>query len=898
VILVAVCAAASRGAEAQEPAGGRTLYRSEAFTLTDTSVRQGRFEAVAVTRDRIESTYPRAAREVMFKFSINGQDNEFPPGQDHMIYVRPRGGRIVTPVYTFGRLDDPLMPTPEAAPVPGEEGTAAVTIRLDMRHVLASFRATGAYDPPNGPPVSAKAFQGVYVAGNAEPLSWDFSRLRPGSRFQLTDPDGDGIYTVTLPFDAQYTRPALPNGRTAWERRRDLSRFPELTSSQRLVDAIHRLSLEELLDLRREDGALVAGAKWPGVWTRDVSWGALLGFALVAPDEVRASLVAKVDSSGRIIQDTGTGGSWPVSTDRVAWTLAAWELYCVTGDGAWLRTAYDVARRSAESDLLSARDPETGLFRGESSFLDWREQSYPRWMDPRDIYLSLSLGTNALHYASYTMLARMARALGDTSPEAAPRYERVAAQLRDAMNAYLWQSDRGYYGQFRYGRVHQSLSPRAEGLGEALSVIYDVPTDAQRAVLARRMPVVPFGVPSFWPYIPGVPPYHNAGIWPQVVGFWAWAAAESGNEAAVEHALASTFRATALFLTNKENMVASTGHFEGTELNSDRLIGSVGAGLGAVYRVLFGARLGPDRLVFEPFVPRAYDGERTLRGLRYRGAVLTVTVRGFGDSVARVALDGRPVARAEVPADLIGAHTLEITMNGSLAPSAITIAENIDSPETPRVTLAGNRLTWRAVPGAVSYRVYRDGRQVAVSARAQATVARANGLVEYQVLAVDARGIESFLSEPVRVAPRDAVVVAEPVADGLETRVAGYEGAGYVAVSATTATTVRIPVTVPRTGTYTIDVRYANGSGPVNSADMAAIRTLGVDGRRAGTVVMPQRGTDLWTDWGWSSPVRVALEAGARVLTLTYEQSDVNMNRHVNVALIDHVRITRLADPE
>ncbi|HEX5829959.1 MAG TPA: hypothetical protein VFY16_03185, partial [Gemmatimonadaceae bacterium] len=707
---LAAGAAAPLGAQESGAGGTRVLYRSPEFTLTDTSVQQGRFAAIAVSRDRIETTYPRAAREVMFKFSINGADNEFAPGEDHMFYVRPRDGRIVTPVYTFGVLDPPRTPEPEDAPVPGEEGTAQVTIRLDMRHVLASFGATGEYDPPNGPPVRAEDFRGVYVAGNAEPLSWDFARLRPGSPFELTDPDGDSIYTVTLPFEAAYTRPAERYGGTAWTRRRDLSRFPQLTSPQRLVDALYRLSLEELLELRREDdGALTAGAKWPGIWTRDLAWGALLAFTPIAPDEVRQSLLAKVDSTGRIIQDTGTGGSWPVSTDRVAWTVAAWELYAVTGDRDWLRTAYDIARRSAEADLLSALDPVTGLFRGESSFLDWREQSHPRWMDAKDIYGSQALGTNALHHAAYAALARMATELEGPGSPAAARFDSIATMVRRGMNTHLWQADRGWYGQFRYGRNFLATSPRAEGLGEALSVIYGVADSARRETLARRMPVVPFGVPSFWPYIADVPPYHNAGIWPQVVGFWAWAAAEVRNEAAVVHALASIYRAAGFFLTNKENMVAATGHFEGTELNSDRLIGSVGANLATVHRVLFGMRFHADRLEFEPFVPRAYRGERTLRGVRYRGATLTVMVRGHGDAVASAMLDGRPVARAEIPATLTGAHTLEITMNGATRPSAITIVEHRSAPATPRVSLRGGRLAWAAVEGAARYVVHRNG---------------------------------------------------------------------------------------------------------------------------------------------------------------------------------------------
>jgi Carbohydrate binding module (family 35)/Bacterial alpha-L-rhamnosidase 6 hairpin glycosidase domain len=861
------------------------------YAITDTSVVQGRFTAIAVTRDRIVTNYPRAPREVMFKFSINGQDNEFPPGTDHMIYLRPRAGKITTPVYRFGRVDPPRTPAAEDAPTVSEEGTVQVTFRLDMRAVLASFRTLGAYDPPNGPPIRARDFKGVYVVGNAEPLTWDFSVLEPGSRFELTDQNRDGIYTVTLPFETIYTRPADDSGRAVWVRKRDIARFPDLTSSHRLIDALYRMSLEELVELRRDDGALMGGAKWEGIWTRDVSWGAMLAFAPIAPDEVRRSLMVKVDSSGRIIQDTGTGGSWPVSTDRMAWALAAWELYAVTGDRGWLAQAYDIIRRSAEADLAVAFDGETGLFRGESSFLDWREQSYPSWMEPRDIYESQSLGTNALHHGTYRVLGRMATALGDSTA----RWDSLAARVRQGMNAHLWLAEQGYYGQFRYGRAFASVSPRAEGLGEALSIIYGVADDEQRKLIARRMPVVPFGVPSFWPYIGDQPPYHNAAIWPQVVGFWTWAAAEAGNGAAVEHGLGSIYRAAALFLTNKENMVASTGHFEGTELNSDRLIGSVAANIATVYRVLFGMRFEHDRLAFRPFVPRAYDGERTLRNFRYRGSTLTITVHGFGSAVASATLDGRPLPKPEIPASLTGAHTIELTMNGALPSSSIAIVENRAAPATPRIALRSGRLVWLAIPGAVSYAVYRNGVRHTVTTAQQTRVGPEDGLAEYQVTAIDARGLESFLSEPIRVVSPDAVIIAQPSGVAIDTTHAGAEGDGYVELTADENTSVEFTVDVPAAGRYEIDARYANGSGPINTGDKAALRSLLVDGNRIGSLVMPHRGADLWTEWGYSSALTASLGAGSHTITLAYTPVDRNMNGAVNTALVDHLRLTRLA---
>ena len=520
-------------------------------------------------------------------------------------------------------------------------------------------------------------------------------------------------------------------------------------------------------------------------------------------------------------------------------------------------------------------------------------KAIPRGWIRKDIYQSQTLGTNALHYALYRVLSRMATALG----ESPARWDSVATRVRQGMNTHLWLAEQGYYGQFRYGRLHPSLSPRAEGLGEALAIIYGVAGPEQRDMLTRRAPVVPFGVPSFWPYIGDQPPYHNAAIWPQVVGFWAWAAAEAGNGAAVEHGLASIYRAAALFLTNKENMVASTGHFEGTELNSDRLIGSVAANLATVYRVLFGLRFEPDRLAFRPFIPRAYDGDRTLRNLRYRGSTLTITVRGFGTAVATAMLDGRPLPNAEIPAGLTGAHTIELTMNGTMPPLTISIVENRAAPATPLVALRAGRLVWRAVPGAVSYAVHRDGHRSTVTTSTQARVEQGEGLAEYQVMAIDASGFASFLSEPIRVAPPEAVLLAEPATSAIDTARAGADGDGSVELTVDTNTEVQFTIDVPIAGTYAIDARYANGNGPINTGDKAAIRSLLVDGARIGSLVMPHRGVDLWTDWGYSSVIAAWLDAGSHTITLAYTPVDRNMNGAVNTALVDHVRLTRLAQP-
>src|SRR5512133_516115 len=186
ILAMALVASAPAAARAQ-------LYRSSSFVVTDSSVRQGRFEAVARSRDTIVSTYPRAAREVRFRFSLNSVDNEFRPGTEHTIYIRPRNGALTTPVYTFGVEGEPNLPTPEQS-ASSEEGVARTTFRLDLRPVLRAFRDSGVYHPPYGPAIRRGELQGVYVIGGAAPMTWDVATLRPGASTQLTDPDGDSVY--------------------------------------------------------------------------------------------------------------------------------------------------------------------------------------------------------------------------------------------------------------------------------------------------------------------------------------------------------------------------------------------------------------------------------------------------------------------------------------------------------------------------------------------------------------------------------------------------------------------------------------------------------------------------------------------------------------------------------
>lgn len=666
--------------------------------------------------------------------------------------------------------------------------------------------------------------------------------------------------------------------KATWTLQADLSGYPEFRSGTPLLDAIYNLSLSEFAKDVSEEGTFDAGAQWPGAWTRDVSYSILLSLAAIDPQQAKATLLRKVKND-RIVQDTGTGGSWPVSTDRVCWAMAAWEIYLVTGERQWLQQSSVIVENSMRDDEQVVIDPVTGLAHGESSFMDWREQTYPRWMQPVDIYSSENLGTNAVYYRAYRVLAAMDRELGKPAQD----WDAKADRIRSAMNERMWMKDRGLYGQYLYGRVWQTLSPRSDALGESLSVLFDIPSPAQQEEILRSQPLMPFGIPTVYPETPNIPPYHNRSVWPFVQAFWNLASAKQGNETALLYGLASMYRSTALFLTNKENFVADTGSPIGTEVNSDRQLWSVAGNLAMVYRVFFGMEFATDGLHLHPVIPEPLKGVRTLTNFHYRNAVLSFQVNGFGNRVRHVTMDGK-ATNAIVPTGLVGSHSIVIEMDERPQPTRpIHLVENTVAPETPSLNFSGGALSWEPVENATKYQLYKGGRPDTVTSSTAFTPTAGTELTQYQVAAVSETGVSSFLSVPVAVSGRPLVFPASTKGSD-----------SFVTIEQTGKTGLSIAGSVPKPGDYSLSFRYANGSGPINTSNMCAVRTLFVDDKEIGPVVMPQRGSDMWDDWGMSDAQVVRLSAGTHRFELRLLRQDLNMNGEISRALVSSISLMPL----
>ena len=262
------------------------------------------------------------------------------------------------------------------------------------------------------------------------------------------------------------------------------------------------------------------GARWPYVWTRDVSFAADLALARLDPQRTRQSLQFKLSAArdGRtpglfVAQDTGSGGSWPISSDRVVWFLAARHLLA---DRAFADQVWQALQGTLAQDRAMVFDAQMGLYRGETSFLDWREQTYPDWTreDVRFIGDSYALSTNVLHYQALRLAEGLAGQRGDAR---AADYRAWADALAQQIDARFWREDMGQYMSYIGEAAHPVPYAKVDLLGLSLGILAGCCRPSARARWPR--PRAPAGSPVVWPQEAQQPIYHNRAIWPFVSAY-------------------------------------------------------------------------------------------------------------------------------------------------------------------------------------------------------------------------------------------------------------------------------------------------------------------------------------------------------------------------------------------
>lgn len=251
-----------------------------------------------------------------------------------------------------------------------------------------------------------------------------------------------------------------------------------------------------------------------------------------------------------------------------------------------------------------------------------------------------------------------------------------------------------------------------------------------------------------------------------------------------------------------------------------------------------------------------------------------------------------------------------MTMNNEpIAPMTINRRANLKAPLTPvawmeRTTefpfegVTQNLLRWNPIEYIGGYIVLKDGKEVA---RTRQTQYAATTPGEWQVIGYAGDGTQGFASEPrsnrpvtvLEFAGESTSMTSPEISYRPDTMPEGFSGAGFAETDRTMPSR-GVTLDVAEEGVYAVRVRYANGNGPVNTENKAAVRTLSVDGIKAGTLVMPQRGVANWDDWGMSNGVQVSLTPGQHKLVIEYLPEDENMNIAANHAIMDRVEVVRV----
>ncbi|WP_440903266.1 esterase [Catenovulum sp. SX2] len=407
------------------------------------------------------------------------------------------------------------------------------------------------------------------------------------------------------------------------------------------VDEMKLNSVEQIKDGNYNHGKAIdcscfeTGEKWNYVWTRDLSYAAHLSLAQFDPKRVQNSLLFKVsalrDSApvspflagtapySQIIQDTGSGGSWPVSTDRMTWAFGASALLSNLPESQrkpFAKQAYTALVNTIENDRIAAFDVNLGLYMGEQSFLDWREQSYASWIvnDLSSMSTAISLSTNAGHYQALLLAADLAKQLADVA--AANKYQGWAASLKASINQHLWLEDKGLYSSLTSGHYHKVALEKFDWLGQSLAIITGIASDKQTQAILAAYPHGAMGAPVIFPQQPNIPVYHNRAIWPFVTAYGLNAAVKGQNVAVTQAGLDTLTRAAALNLSNMENLEwlsaepilldKNNPQLSGPVINSKRQLWSVAAYLNLVANTVFGINTSQQGIEFKPFIPKEF----------------------------------------------------------------------------------------------------------------------------------------------------------------------------------------------------------------------------------------------------------------------------------------------------
>lgn len=557
--------------------------------------------------------------------------------------------------------------------------------------------------------------------------------------------------------------------------------YPTVHTNSIFFDALYSMAIDDLrldsVQAIRDDsynnGDAIAckcfetGEKWNYVWTRDLAYSVNLSLAQFDTQRSINSLFFKTSnfrdqvtpptqlpkSTLQIVQDTGSGGSWPVSTDRVTWALGATKVLQNLSGAArdeFATKTLKVLIGTIEADRLAVFDEYAGLYGGEQSYLDWRTQTYAPWITNNlsRMAQSKALSTNVLHYQALHLAAELAREKNNSA--LAEKYSNWADSLKQKINEKFWLNDVNLYSTMTTSAEDSAAVYKYDSLGNSLAILLGVASPEQAQKIVATYPTTPTGVPVYYPQMPNVYVYHNRALWPFVTAYALNAAVKVNNNKVADNAIESLVRSAALNLSNMENLEWLTGkpyYDDGPAISSRRQLWSVAAYLNMVSQTIFGINIQQNNLTVSPFLTPASVAllgkgkeaslDNLFVGEKKVSVYLQLPQTTIGEdgvySIANILLNGKSVTGAITDAMLGDNNDISVSFGPLIKSTAtITLAQNVNplshddakvfSPEAPtnvKILQEQNHFAFRfdaqtnANKEALVFNIYRDGKLIA-----------------------------------------------------------------------------------------------------------------------------------------------------------------------------------------
>ena len=709
-----------------------------------------------------------------------------------------------------------------------------------------------------------------------------------------------------------------------------ISALPSVKTGNEDIDNLVQLAQTEVQKNIRPDGTFCAGEKWPTAWTRDMSYAIDLSLSFLFPEAVGKSLDSRIENE-TILQDTGSGGSYPVSTDRITWITAAYDYALIKQSPEYFNKIYKIAKNVLEKDYNINFDSEKQLFRGESSFLDWREQTYPRWATNEYIAESYALGTNMMYYSALQKIISLAE-ITNADDSQKQMWIARSEELKKAILQNFWIPEKKYFAALLLKDIDTYRYEGYETLGESLGVLLNIaPQDNFKNVIGAVKPQA-YGLSVVAPQLANIPPYHNNGVWPFVQGYRGLACKKAKDAFNAQFEFEAMIKAAKKFGTFKENYVASDFSPD-TQINSNRQLWSDAGFLGYVYKVMFGISFEKDGLHINPFVFSKFNNEIKLENLSFNGNSLSLTVKGNGDLIKSYLLNEKKVdSDYVIPYTNNEKYNIVIEMTESEDFKNSYIPENqikpwfeaaVITPAVPntRIDCDGKTTEISFKPkNKGGYKIITDSKEK-ITSENNISIKPGENIILNKAFALPENGdtnIPLFPSKEVRAENTKNTVFYEAenavVKGGTITEDKAYsysEESNEIAklseeLIRTEANAnnfvkdfgkeegeyIEFTVKIKKNGKYAVDFRFKNGHGPINTGEKCAVLAVSQDDKLVRRLAFPQQGA--WSTWSFTAPTVLELNKGTHKIKLYTDNYCRTQHDALNPVYIDLMRIAKI----